>query len=310
MGGGGLQPVAFDNGNLQPTGRPADDNGLAEVENNGKVNEESKTQRVDIPGGVTGRTLAGSDADAEPDSGRKATGGNGDNPEPIDVQAAEIPEPDAVESENPEPLQEIPEPVQVFPEPSASQIPEPAQIDTEQRTYEIPEPVQVFAGTVAEIPEPVINDPEPIDVRTAEIPEPEAAESEIEINADEVFSKDYRLWNLETYKDRHGKHRAKRVLRFVSKPPKIEIGKITEEIAEELRSRRGKGRWKLSRDEAEEYRGNAELVAESIRRDKGQRDAGSDSRDADRNQDYVDGDSLLPETPDAIQWGEMPAWRM
>lgn len=44
LGGDRFQPVAFDNNDLRPTGRPGDGNGLAEVENNGEINEESETE--------------------------------------------------------------------------------------------------------------------------------------------------------------------------------------------------------------------------------------------------------------------------
>lgn len=75
-------------------------------------------------------------------------------------------------------------------------------------------------------------------------------------------TEDLRLWRLTTYRDRHGKVRVRKILRFVPAPGvTIELGVITEELAAELKAQRGKGRWKASRLEAQALRVEALAIA-------------------------------------------------
>jgi hypothetical protein len=69
-----------------------------------------------------------------------------------------------------------------------------------------------------------------------------------ELNVEVALGWDHRLWNLETYGDRHGKRRLRRSLRFIGKPPvRVELGQISPELEAELKRRPGKGRHKQSR---------------------------------------------------------------
>ena len=112
-----------------------------------------------------------------------------------------------------------------------------------------------------------IAEPEP--EATVENAEPVADEDgDIEVDATGAFHQDQRLWNIGTYRDRHGTLRAKRVLRFVPNPPKPDIGIVTESLAAELDKRTGRGRWKRSREDAEELRRLAELAANAYWRDR------------------------------------------
>ena len=270
----------------------------------GAITTDSADPQPPIPAGNPGGVRVDRPRAAERGLGELA----GDGEQSVGVVEAEVQAATSAE-EIPEPEIEIPEPVRVSAETEREQIPEPAPSDANEGAYEIPEPLEEIPEPSSEIPEPLVYNPEPLEVQAAtsaeEIPEPE-----IEINSDDFLSKDRRLWNLEIYKDRHGKYRAKRVLRFVTKPPKIELGKVTEEISEELKGRRGKGRWKLSREEAEEFRSHAELVAESIRRDKGQRSNGQAGGSARRNQDNSSESPLLPEAQDSAQWDGVSSWMM
>jgi hypothetical protein len=117
---------------------------------------------------------------------------------------------------------------------SFGQIPEPPAIQFEERSYEIPEPFQL--GEL--------------------------------LDAGTILEDNRRLWRIETYADRHGKRRARRVLRFVTRPePKIELGQINEATARELEDRPGRGRWRDSRVEADELRCIALNVAERFKQD-------------------------------------------
>lgn len=94
-------------------------------------------------------------------------------------------------------------------------------------------------------------------------------------DADLFLNKDHRLWNFETYPDRHGKHRLRRVLRFIYNPPcRDELGVVTEAHAEALENRKGRGRWKSSREDAGALRPLALTVAKYHRRTKGRRNRG------------------------------------
>src|SRR5262245_12962796 len=89
-----------------------------------------------------------------------------------------------------------------------------------------------------------------------------------EVDAAEALSWDRRLWNLETYGDRHGKRRLRRSLRFVSPPVRVELGIISPELEAELRARPGRGRHKQSRADSDALRRFAQSVAVAARRDK------------------------------------------
>src|SRR5262245_39993996 len=97
---------------------------------------------------------------------------------------------------------EIPEPLGQNPEPlgeKQGQIPEPFDNREEQRTSEIPEPPPQNPEPLGEIPEPVR-----------------------ELDSETLFGRTAKMWNLETYGDRHGKRRVKQVLRFTSPPVREE----------------------------------------------------------------------------------------
>src|SRR5262249_25118030 len=125
------------------------------------------------------------------------------------------------------------------------QIPEPGSKSHEQKSSQFPEPGR-------QIPEPIpVQFPEP---SLKPDPEPDV-ELGKEVDAAEALSWDRRLWNLETYGDRHGKRRLRRSLRFIGKPPvRVELGVISPELEAELRARPGRGRHKQSRAEADALR--------------------------------------------------------
>jgi hypothetical protein len=80
---------------------------------------------------------------------------------------------------------------------------------------------------------------------------------------------DTKLWRLETYKDRHGKVRVRKVLRFVPKPGvAVEMGAITDELAAEIEKQRGRGRWRESRIEAQTLRIEAIAIADIVKFDR------------------------------------------
>jgi len=107
-----------------------------------------------------------------------------------------------------------------------------------------------------------------------QIPEPDHELGQ-ELNVDVALDWDHRLWNLETYGDRHGKRRLRRSLRFIGKPPvRVELGQISPELEAELKRRPGRGRHRQSRADAQALRRFAESIAESARRAKGPRSKG------------------------------------
>src|SRR5262245_17593049 len=97
-----------------------------------------------------------------------------------------------------------------------------------------------------------------------EIRAPLQFESEADVD---ILSNQTRFWRLETYVDRHGKRRARQVLRFVPHPPPSRaLGQVTEKLAEELKARPGKGNWRDSRADSEQFRLYAGRIAERFRR--------------------------------------------
>src|SRR5262249_54329197 len=106
------------------------------------------------------------------------------------------------------------------------QFPEPSSKPREQKASQFTEPG-------GQIPEPIrVQIPEPGGIQFTEPwlkPEPEPdVELGKEVDAAEALSWDRRLWNLETYGDRHGKRRLRRSLRFIGKPPvRVELGVIS-----------------------------------------------------------------------------------
>lgn len=131
---------------------------------------------------------------------------------------------------------------------------------------QIPEPRRKGVGDKGDSKSPNLA-PKRSKKRESEIPEPvfQIPEPGEEINADALLSRERRLWNLETYGDRHGKRRVRRVLRFVSDPPTDVLGAITPELEAELKQRRGRWRHRTSREEAESLRPFAFAIAESHR---------------------------------------------
>ena len=196
--------------------------------------------------GFTRRTEAqgGPGADSE-------DGGAGDG---VDREAVgEIAEPE------PEATVENAEPCRLSESEMADNMAEPTVSLGKQTGSEMAEPFRQMADKIAE-PEPEA---------TVENAEPVADEDgDIEVDATGAFHQDQRLWNIGTYRDRHGTLRAKRVLRFVPNPPKPDIGIVTESLAAELDKRTGRGRWKRSREDAEELRRLAELAANAYWRDR------------------------------------------
>jgi hypothetical protein len=170
-----------------------------------------------------------------------------DIPEPQLGIIEQIPEP-AAKSRNVGRL-EIPEP-QLG---AIEQIPEPIAKSMNMGRLEIPE---------LEIAEPSRQIPEPLSVRGGDLPLGE------EINADLLLDEVRRLWNLETYRDRYGKNRLRRALRFIRPPVREELGVVAETHAAALQGRRGRGRWKRSREEARALRPLVDSVAESYWRNK------------------------------------------
>ena len=95
--------------------------------------------------------------------------------------------------------------------------------------------------------------------------QPQVVEPE---SIDSAFNYESQLFRLETYKDKHGKQIAKRVVRFVKRRTGENIGQVTEETAEKLKRRPGKGRTAKSRLESERNRLLAESLAKRLRRAK------------------------------------------
>lgn len=219
----------------------------------------------------------------------------------------QIPEP--AQDEIPEPItNQIPEPLRQIPEPVA-QIPEPLPNSSKERASQIPEPKY---PNLAQIPEPVRESrpsqiPEPIRFEILEPEEGQIPEPGEEINTEDLLSADRQLWRLETYADRHKTTRCRRVLRFVSgKPPQVELGKVTDEIAEDLKQRRGRGRWAASRVEAEDCRLLAYAVAEHHQRAKAGRRRNQVLQDGRRDADRAVGRMGVSEAPDSTQRPDVP----
>ena len=95
------------------------------------------------------------------------------------------------------------------------------------------------------------------------------------IDAELLLDEGRRLWNLETYKDRHGKTRLRMTLRFSDPPVREELGVITEALAAALQERGRRGRWKHSREAAVALRPLVEAIAESHRRLRSRRKKGA-----------------------------------
>ena len=93
----------------------------------------------------------------------------------------------------------------------------------------------------------------------------------VEIDVEEALSYDRRLWNLEVTRSA-GRQYARRYVRFVDdaleRASRISLGAVTPEIDAELKRRRGSGRHRKSREEADSLRHLAVATAESVRRDK------------------------------------------
>lgn len=165
-----------------------------------------------------------------------------------------------------------------------NQITEPVQKLHEQKTYEITEPVLQIT--------------EPGDSEFTELGQ--------EINTNQALAPERRLWNLETYGDRHGKRRLRRSLRFVKKPCRVELGQVTSEFELELKSRPGRGRWTASRTDAELFKRFAQSVAKSVERDKRagrKRSAVSKKR---RTGGAAGGGEPVPPPPTNARWPEVP----
>jgi hypothetical protein len=165
-----------------------------------------------------------------------------------------------------------------------NQIPEPSQKLHEQETYEFTEPTPQIT--------------EPGDWQFTELGQ--------EINAGAALAPERRLWNLETYGDRHGKRRLRRSLRFVKKPCRVELGQVTPDFESELRNRLGRGRWAASRTDAEFLKRLADSTAKSVKRDKRKsrkRPAVSKKRRPGNTSDG--GQPVSPPSGDA-QWADVP----
>lgn len=123
------------------------------------------------------------------------------------------------------------------------------------------------------------------------------ASSEFNIDSDEAFNEHTKLWNTETYHDRHGKKRLRRVLRFCKKPIKRDLGRVTEKHEGELRNRRGRGRWGTSRAEAKQYRYLIDRIAIDFDAAKRRGSNNSSIRESGRAGFQIGRDSLLPGAP-------------
>jgi hypothetical protein len=127
------------------------------------------------------------------------------------------------------------------------------------------------------------------------------------IDLDAAFNYESQLFRLETYKDKKNERSiVKRVVRFVRKRTGYNIGEVTEELAEKLSRRPGKGRTAKARTEAERNRFLAECLAKRLRRTKrGRRgDAASSGQREWTVKHYADTDrgELLQELPDLSQY--------
>lgn len=139
--------------------------------------------------------------------------------------------------------------------------------------------------------------------RDIQIGEPLQYGGELEVD---ILSSHTRLWRLGAYEDRHGKQRARRILRFVANPPTEQLGQVTMQLAEELKARSGRGRWAVSRAEAEQFRPIAELLAERFRRDKRHGRDGSILRRPERPDNSTGERGDMPQSQDDAQWPDMP----
>jgi hypothetical protein len=193
-------------------------------------------------------------------------------------------------------------------EPDAEQFTEPErEISGSGERFgeldQITEPVRKqWKRRVSEITEPPPQITEPADF---EFTEPDA-ELGREINADVALSADRRLWNLETYEDRHGKRRIRRSLRFVTKPCRIELGKVTADFDRQLGERPGRGRWRSSRAESELFRQLAHDVAKSVERDKKRRRKRKAVSKKRRGGNTPNRGRFLPAPSDHSQWDDVP----
>jgi len=111
-------------------------------------------------------------------------------------------------------------------------------------------------------------------------PEPDVELGQ-EIDTEEVLAYDGRLWNLETFRSK-GRRYARRYIRFVGKEvqrrSRISLGPVTDEIDAELKQRRGSGRHKQSRAEADALGLLALAIAESVVRDKEHKRGGREGK--------------------------------
>ncbi len=153
-----------------------------------------------------------------------------------------------------------------------------------------------------QIPEPLTKQRE---LKDFEIPEPLQPNPRTEIE-DDLLSEDFRLWNLETYKDRHGKHRLRQTLRFIYPPIREELGKVTQAYAEALDSRPGKGRSASSRREAEQLGPVVDEIAKSARELQGNRRRRKNFTKRKRRDNRTAGNGNLPSSQNDSQWDGMP----
>lgn len=170
-------------------------------------------------------------------------------------------------------------------------MPEPCVKPVEYNDYQMPEPLGTGLGEVA--------DDERLGVTFDE---------GLGATIDSDFlDPNLQLWNLETYGDRHGKRRIRRTLRFISDPKlREELGQITPEAEVELKSRTGKGRWQLSRTQAESLRHIANAIAESMRQPKRRRHNGKPARKAKPTGNPAPLRQDVPGSQDDPQWANLP----
>lgn len=195
-------------------------------------------------------------------------------------------------------LAQIPETqlvAQSHPEPSNArtfcQMPEPCVKSTESNDYQMPEPAETGLGEVVDDARLGVTFDEGLGVT---------------IDSD-FLDPNLQLWNLETYGDRHGKRRIRRTLRFISDPKlREELGQITPEAETELKSRIGKGRWQLSRTQAESLRHIANAIAESMRGSAKSRNKRKPARKGKPTGNPAPSRQDVPGSQDDPQWANLP----
>lgn len=214
------------------------------------------------PGSDSGAGDGGGSVGEPLDAGRDGAAGAAN-----DVRADDRPEPAiASYSHHPEPAMPGPSDRPELLTNTVRQFPELSRNSMKGGELEIPE-------LVRQIPEPDsgisvrgdANDrPELVTPGTNDHPELLDLGDEIDGGLD----KGARLWNFETYGDKYGKRRLRRVLRFVTPPVRDELGVITSELSGILAGRPGRGRWAASRIESATLRSAAESAAQQFKRNK------------------------------------------